>query len=285
MTVETLDPASFLAGLEEGARVIRAPMPHGGHMVWHQWGAGRPVFLMHGSFGAWTHWTKNIQALVTAGYRVIAGDTPGLGDSDPPPEDWDIYSIGRLVAGAIDYALAPGERFQMAGFSFGGIVGGQAVQALADRCDGFIVVGSNALGVRLNEARPDMRKMRSSMTPEEMQHVHRHNLGVVMFGDHGRIDQLALHIQQRNTRKARIRSGVIPRGDTLATVLRSIDLPVTGIFGGKDATAGPYMQDRRDVFAALPHCRGFHLVDDAGHWAQYERPDIVNPLLLEALAG
>lgn len=284
MTVETLDPASFLAGLEEGARVIRAPMPHGGHMVWHQWGAGRPVFLMHGSFGAWTHWTKNIQALVAAGYRVIAGDTPGLGDSDPPPDDWDIYSIGRLVAGAIDYALAPGERFQMAGFSFGGIVGGQAVQALADRCDGFIVVGSNALGVRLNEARPDMRKMRSNMTPEEMQHVHRHNLGVIMFGDHGRIDPLALHIQQRNTRKARIRSNTIPRGDSLATVLRSIHVPVTGIFGAKDATAGPYMQDRRDVFEALPHCRGFHLVDGAGHWAQYERPDIVNPLLLNALA-
>ena len=203
MIDDIADPASFLAGLEAGARVIRAPMPHGGHMVWHQWGSGKPVFLMHGSFGAWTHWAKNIHALVAAGFRVIAGDTPGLGDSDVPTEDWDIYSIGKLVAGAIDYALAPGERFYLAGFSFGGIVGGQAVHALQDRCHGFIVVGSNALGVRLNESRPEMRKMRSTMTPEEMSHVHRHNLGVIMFGDHGRIDPLALHIQQRNTRKAR----------------------------------------------------------------------------------
>jgi len=285
MTGETFDPASYLTGLEDAARVIRAPMPHGGDMVWHQWGAGHPVVLMHGSFGAWTHWTKNIQALVAAGYRVIAGDTPGLGDSDAPPEDWDIYSIGRLVAGAIDFALAPGERFHLAGFSFGGIVGGQAVHAMADRCDGFVVVGSNALGVRLNEARPDLWKMRSTMTAEEMLHVHRHNLGVIMFGDHGRIDPLALHIQQRSTRKARIRSNTIPRGDSLAAVLRAIDVPVTGIFGEKDATAGPYMQDRRDVFEPLPHCRGFHVVEGAGHWAQYERPDLVNPLLLDALAG
>jgi 2-hydroxy-6-oxonona-2,4-dienedioate hydrolase len=159
------------------------------------------------------------------------------------------------------------------------------VLALQERCDGFIVVGSNALGVRLNEARPEMRKMRSTMTPEEMSHVHRHNLGVIMFGDHGRIDPLALHIQQRNTRKARIRSNTIPRGDSLATVLRSINLPVTGIFGEKDATAGPYMQDRRDVFESLPHCRGFDVVEGAGHWAQYERPDLVNPLLLRALAS
>lgn len=278
------DPASFLAGLEAGARVIRAPMPHGGHMVWHQWGAGKPVFLMHGSFGAWTHWTKNIQALVNAGYRVIAGDTPGLGDSDTPPEGWDIHSIGALVAGAIEYALEPGERFRLAGFSFGGIVGGQAVKLLQHRCDGFTIVGSNALGVRLNESRPEMHKMRSTMQPHEMKAVHRHNLGVIMFGDHGRIDELALHIQQRNTRKARIRSATIPRGDSLRNVLTTVQLPVTGIFGEKDATAGPYMEDRRALFASLPHATGFHIVEGAGHWAQYERPDLVNPLLLAALA-
>jgi 2-hydroxy-6-oxonona-2,4-dienedioate hydrolase len=283
MNEEIADPASYLAGMEAGARIIRAPMPHGGHMVWHQWGSGRPVFLLHGSFGAWTHWTRNIPALVNAGYRVIAGDTPGLGDSDPPPEDWDIHSIGAIIASAIDHALAPGERFHLAGFSFGGIVGGQAVQRLEARCDSFIIVGSNALGVRLNEARPDLRKMRSTMTPIEMEHVHRHNLGVVMFGDHRRIDPLALHIQQRNTRKARIRSGAIPRGDSLANVLRSIRIPITGIFGEKDATAGPYMGDRMDLLKSLPHCRAFHLVEGAGHWAQYERPEIVNPLLAEAL--
>ncbi|MGY9057560.1 MAG: alpha/beta fold hydrolase [Alphaproteobacteria bacterium] len=285
MSVEISDPASYLAGLEAGARIIRAPMPHGGHMVWHQWGHGKPVFLMHGSFGAWTHWTNNIQVLVDAGYRVIAGDTPGLGDSDSPPEDWDIFSIGALVAGAIEYALAPGERFHMAGFSFGGIVGGQAVKLLQDRCDGFMIVGSNALGVRLNDSRPEMRKMRSTMAPHEMKAVHRHNLGVIMFGDHGRIDDLALHIQQRNTRKARIRSNVIPRGDSLANVLKSISLPVTGIFGEKDATAGPFMEDRQELFASLPHSRGFHIVDGAGHWAQYERADLVSPLIIEALGA
>ncbi len=277
------DPASFLAGLEAGARIIRAPMPHGGYMVWHQWGAGRPIFLTHGSFGAWTHWTKNIQALVDAGFRVIAGDTPGLGDSDSPPEDWDIASIGALVAGAMDYALAPGERFHLAGFSFGGIVGGQAVKLLQNRCDGFAIVGSNALGVRLNEARLEMHKMRSTMLPHEMKAVHRHNLGVIMFGDHGRIDELALHIQQRNTRKARIRSNTIPRGDSLRQVLAGLDLPVTGIFGEKDATAGPYMGDRRELFDSLPNATGFHIVEGAGHWAQYECPAEVNKLLLTEL--
>lgn len=279
------DPAAFLAGLEAGSRLIEAPMPHGGHMRFRQWGHGRPVILMHGSFGAWTHWTKNIEALVAAGYRVLGADTPGLGDSDPPPEGWDIHSIGALVAGAIDHALAPGERFYLAGFSFGGIVGGQAVRLLEARCDGFAVVGSNALGVRLNDSRPDLRKMRSTMTPHEMKAVHRHNLGVIMFGDHGRIDELALHIQQRNTRKARIRSNTIPRGDSLRQVLTELRLPVTGIFGEKDATAGPFMAERQELFESLPHATGFHLIDGAGHWVQYERPDLVNPLLLDVLAG
>ena len=279
------DPESFLAGLEAGSRLIEAPMPHGGYMRFREWGHGRPVIVMHGSFGAWTHWTKNIQALVAAGYRVLGADTPGLGDSDVPPDDWDVFGIGGLVAGAIDYALAPGERFHLAGFSFGGIVGGQAVRILEDRCDGFIVVGSNALGVRLDESRPDLHKMRSTMSPAEMQAVHKHNLGVIMFGDHSRIDDLALHIQQRNTRKARIRSGIIPRGDSLSNVLTGLHIPVTGIFGEKDATAGKFMFEREALFASLPHCRSFDMVDGAGHWAQYERPDLVNPLLLEALAA
>ena len=119
----------------------------------------------------------------------------------------------------------------------------------------------------------------------EMEHVHRHNLGVIMFGDHGRIDKLALHIQQRNTRKARIRSNTIPRGDSLRQVLKSLSIPVAGIFGEKDATAGPFMSDRQELFAELQHSSGFHLIDGAGHWAQYERPDMVNPLLLDFLAG
>jgi pimeloyl-ACP methyl ester carboxylesterase len=32
--------------------------------------------------------------------------------------------------------------------------------------------------------------------------------------------------------------------------------------------------------AALPDLRGLHLIEDAGHWVQQERPDICNDLLL-----
>ena len=285
MMAEPLDPASYMGGLEMDAREIRAPMPHGGHMVWKQWGSGPPVFLMHGSFGAWTHWTKNIPALVAAGYRVIAGDTPGLGDSDSPPDDWDIVSIGALAADAIAFALAPDERFRIAGFSFGGIIAGQALLRLQDRCDGFIVIGSNALGVRLSDERPTLAKMRRGMTAAQRAEVHRQNLAIVMFGDAERIDPLALYIQDRNTAKARIRSGAIPRGDSLRRALQTMRVPVTGIFGEKDATAGRFLFERQDLFHSLPQCRAFHKVDGAGHWAQYERPDLVNPLVLVALAA
>ena len=285
MTDSSFDPSRRLAGLEDAARVIRAPMPHGGHMVWRRWGSGRPLFLLHGSYGAWTHWIANIRCLVAAGFRVIAGDIPGCGDSDSPPHDWNIESLGGLVAGAIEHALAPGERFHLAGFSFGGIAGGQAVRLLRDRCDGFTVVGSNALGLRLNDRRSDLRKMRSTMAPHEIKAVHRHNLGVVMFGDRNRIDELALYIQGRNTRKARIRSGNIPQGNSLARVLIGIRLPVTGIFGELDAIVGPYLDERRALFASLPHCRRFEVIPGAGHWAQYERPDLVTPRIVAAVNG
>lgn len=50
--------------------------------VWHEWGQGQPLVLLHGGSGSWTHWLRNLLPLVDAGYRVIAPDIPGFGESD-----------------------------------------------------------------------------------------------------------------------------------------------------------------------------------------------------------
>lgn len=269
----------LLIRLDQAATRIETDHAHG-KTVARIWGAdkGRTLVLIHGSFGAWSHWVRNIEAL-SAARKVLAIDLPGMGESDAPPEPISAESMGAIVAECLEEALSPGETFELAGFSFGGIVGGQTVLRLEDRVDRFSVLGSNALDLKLDVRKP-MRSPKSDMSDAELRDVHRHNLGVFMFGDPAKIDDLALDLQGVNTRRARRRSGQIPRGDSLKLALAAMQTPVRGIWGEFDATAGRYLQARRELFEALPHCEAFHVVPGAGHWVAYEAADAVNDILL-----
>lgn len=271
---------SFLEDLERRAIRIETPHAHG-RTICRAWGpADAPVLVLtHGSFGAWSHWVRNIEAL-SEKRRVLAIDLPGMGDSDTPPEPISAESMGRYVAEAIDQALPAGARFSLAGFSFGGIVGGQTALLLADRIDRFTVVGSNGLGLKLY-ARAGLKSPNRTMSEADLREVHRHNLGVFMFGDPAKIDDLALDIQSLNTRRARVRSGKIPLGDSLALALQKLTVPIRAVWGEKDSLSGRYLQDRQDLFESLPTCIGFSVIPGAGHWAAYEVPDAVNRILLE----
>lgn len=271
---------TLLDDLEAAADLRWADHAHGQTAVriWGE-GAGPTMVLTHGSFGAWSHWIKNIPELMQS-RKIVAFDLPGMGSSDAPPEPISAESMGAIVADAIRQALPHDERFHLAGFSFGGIVGGQAALLLEERIDRFTVIGSNALDLPIDVRRP-MRSPKSTMSDAELREVHRHNLGVFMFGDESKVDDLALDLQGINTRRARRRSGQIPRGDSLKQALKKLSIPILGLWGEKDATAGRYLDERRQLFEALPNCIGFTVVPGAGHWVAYEAPEAVNRALLE----
>src|SRR6058998_3115896 len=60
-------------------------------------GEGPDVLLVHGFPDSHQVWRKQIPALVAAGYRVIAPDLRGFGDSDAPTEV-SAYAVPRFVA-------------------------------------------------------------------------------------------------------------------------------------------------------------------------------------------
>ncbi|HSX22757.1 MAG TPA: haloalkane dehalogenase [Gaiellaceae bacterium] len=60
-------------------------------------GAGEPVLLLHGEPTSSYLWRNIVPPLVAAGYRAIAPDLIGFGDSDKP-EDIGWYSYDRHVA-------------------------------------------------------------------------------------------------------------------------------------------------------------------------------------------
>ena len=77
------DTEAVLDALLDRCQEIHTPCGDG-HMTWRAWNADRRdlpvVVLLHGGFGGWNHWVRNIHTLEKT-HRIIAADLPGCGDS------------------------------------------------------------------------------------------------------------------------------------------------------------------------------------------------------------
>ncbi len=264
------------------AEAIRVETPCGdGNMVWRIWGAGPALVLFHGGYGSWTHWIRNVLPLSRA-FTVIAPDLPGLGESATPPEPHTAEGLARILVEGLDIVLPRQERLHLAGFSFGGVLGGHVTAQLGNRVRAFTVVGSNGLG--LIRQPTDLQRVPTGATADMAFAVHRHNLGALMIADPAKIDELAVFIQSTNAPRGRVRSRRFSRADTLVRALPLVTARLDGIWGGRDATAYPHLDKRaRTMRSFQPEAR-FEVIEGAGHWVQYEAADHFNPLLAEIVA-
>ncbi|HEX7452492.1 MAG TPA: alpha/beta fold hydrolase, partial [Polyangiaceae bacterium] len=66
-------------------------------------GEGEPVLLLHGFPSYWADWEPQMAALAAAGFRAIAPDLPGYGESDQLPNLLDYRStlLASDLAGLI----------------------------------------------------------------------------------------------------------------------------------------------------------------------------------------
>ena len=253
-----------------------------GFMVWRAWGEGPPLVLLHGGYGSWTHWIRNILPL-SRRFRVIAPDLPGLGDSATPPEPCTVEGLGAIVALGLASVVPGEERLHLAGFSFGGVLGGHVAAQLGQRVRGFTVVGSNGLGL---ERQPTpLRRVPEGAGEAEEFAIHRYNLNQLMIADPQKIDELALYLQKTNHARARMRSRRLSRSDALARALPRVSGRLDGIWGERDATAWPYVAERARILQRIQPGARFAVVPGAGHWVQYEAAERFNLLLAEFTGG
>jgi 2-hydroxy-6-oxonona-2,4-dienedioate hydrolase len=261
------------------AEAMRVETPCGdGAMVWHIWGAGPPLVLLHGGYGSWTHWIRNVLPLAHA-FTVIAPDLPGLGASATPPEPHTAEGLAAILVAGLGVVLPRQEQLHLAGFSFGGVLGGHVAAQLGERVRAFTVVGSNGLG--LVRQPTDLKRVPLGASIEEALATHRHNLAVLMIADPAKIDELAVYIQSENAPRGRVRSRRFSRADTLVRALPLVTARLDGIWGGRDATAYPHLDERaRTLRSFQPEAR-FEVIAGAGHWVQYEAAEEFNPLLAE----
>lgn len=249
----------------------------GGRMVWHEWGAGPPLVLLHGGAGSWRHWARNIEAL-SRRHRVLAPDLPGLGESSLPPAEADLWGIAAIVAAGIAARLG-GAPHALAGFSFGAIIAGhvaaQASIGAGPELTSLALLGAGGLGL---PRQPTPLVSVRDRVGEDRMAAHRENLARLMIADPARIDAEALAIQAWNSDHARFRSRRVVTATSLRDALEAVRTPLSVIYGERDAITLPDLASRIAFFRA----RGTEalVVPGAGHWVAFEAPDAVNAALL-----
>ena len=272
----TADPAAFVAAFESRAQRFETPCGDGA-MIWHVWGKGPPVLLLHGAHGSWSHWIRNIDALA-AEHTVWAADIPGFGDSALPASA-DHVAIAAALAAGLRQLLGANTALDVVGFSFGSVVAAHLAALHPALVRQLIVVGAGGLGTPKNAI--DLRSIRG-LTGAERLAAQRHNLLALMLHDPQSVDALALHLQEINIARGRVNAAPLVLPDRLSAALPDVTAPLSAIWGEFDHPHPNPSAQEAVLRRFQPHLE-FRVIAEAGHWVMYERPEAFNRALLELL--
>lgn len=255
-------------------------------------GKGAPVILVHGFGGSLWQWEYQ-QTALSADHRVITLDLLGSGFSDKPDLDYTPTQMVEFFRAFMD-ALGI-QRAALVGNSMGaGLVIGMAL-TYPDRVDRLILIGGMPNQVLEKLASPLIKRAVESRTPAWLVTV-----GNWFFGrwltetvlkeivhDQGLLTYAVIERAYQN----RKRPGLIPPllalsrnlplwEEGLAKRLGEIRHPTLVLWGAEDRVFPP--QVGKELHATIQGST-FMLIAGAGHIPQWERPEVVNPILLKFL--
>ena len=249
-------------------------------ICWRIWGKGNPIIFLHGGYGSWAHWVKQVLPF-SKNHRVLVPDMPGFGESDDLSLPHSPEKIASNLADTLEDLISTEDKPIICGFSFGGLISGHLSYELIQRKfepKKLILVGPGGLGAK----RGDMKTMiarHSKMSEEEIYNAHQTNLKILMMHNSQKVDDFSVHIQKQNTDAHRIKSRPISATDTLTKILEKQDVPLFVVWGEKDASVGVYLEDRMAILRRVNKNVRFHVEYNIGHWIMYENENLFNKIL------
>jgi 2-hydroxy-6-oxonona-2,4-dienedioate hydrolase len=257
-------------------------------------GHGHPVVMLHGSgpgASGWSNFSRNVDAFVAAGHRVILIDLPGWGGTDTV-----VVKTGNRIPINVDAVVgvldALGiERAHILGNSMGGATALKFAIQHPARCDRLIVMGGGAGGQSIFVPMPSegIKSLIAAYKQPTLETLKR-MMGVFVFDQAQITDELVqTRLQAIQEHVEHIKSFVAsmevnPKhlmadfSDQLAAVKAK-----TLIVWGRDDRTVPLDGALRLTWA-IPDAQ-LHVFGRCGHWAQWEHADEFNRLAIGFLQG
>ena len=272
------DASAEIARIDALSTKVNTDCGPGAEMVWRRWGSGPNLVLIHGGAGSWMHWIRNIEVLA-ASHTVWAPDMPGFGDSDLPREGLDADTLYPYVFSGLK-AVIGNAPFNLVGFSFGGLVAALIAAERPENLRRLVLVSIASMGL-LSE-NPVLRPMRGVTDPARREEILRFNLNALMLYNAADIDDLAMAVQGASAPRDRVKNRKVVLTDILLGVSREWRRPVFAIWGRQDLLYRNQIDKLMSVSATLG-LRDRVVMEDAGHWLQYEKAGEFNRVLQEML--
>ncbi len=256
-------------------------------------GEGTPVVLLHGFPDTGRLWRHQTEALAEAGFKVIVPDQRGYGSSDKP-DAVDAYNILSLVGdvGAV-MADAGVERAHVVGHDWGAalawVMGAVAPQAV----DRLAVLSVGHPSEFRAKDRFDQHEKSWYMLLFQFAGIAEQWLsenGWANFRAWSRYpeaDAVIAELEANGSLTPGLnwyRANITPASYVAPPIeLPDIQAPTMGVWSDGDIalTEGQMLRSAGHVAGEWR----YEKVSGAGHWMQLERPDEVNRLLLDFLAG
>ena len=257
-----------------------------GSLVWHKWGSGPAVLMLHGGSGSWLHWLRQIPVLEVR-HTVWVPDLPGMGDSHLPPEPYEVNDYADIVQSGFDQLCGGVAPVDLVGFSFGAGLAGRVACRMPGRIRHLVLSGANFHVPQPIRRRENLLSLKRIDNPAERLKAVRNNLKVMMVKHDENIDDLAIHLYNTDTARRRLPRVSFSGFPTLRADLAQASLlgRVTAIAGADDQIIGHDADAQREQLLSIRPDAQCHAVTGAGHWVMYEGAQGYNQALLGALAG
>ena len=272
--------------VELESRALEYETPCGaGSMIWHKWGQGSPLLLLHGGSGSWLHWLRTIPVLEQL-HSVWVPDLPGMGDSDLPHEPYEAEAYAAVVYAGFESLVPGSEPIDVMGFSFGAGLATRIGCLMDGRFRHLVLSGANFYEPQPMGRRLNLQSVKRIDDPAARVQAVRNNLRVMMVHHDKNIDDLALHLYKTDILRRRLPRVAFSGFATLRGDLSRLKLQgrLSAISGADDQIIGHDAQGQAAQLRALWPDAQYHAIPGAGHWVMYEGAQGYNAALSRALA-